>query len=133
MDKTFAKSSAWVSKNVVLRTGRWGGRGTGMEAGCLLILCCHSTSDLPDCGWVGAWAGCESVPMSLFSLQKREICCRVCLGGFCGVVFNSFFISWRRSSPSMTCKKLAKGLGRQGRLKEVHSSVSKSKPLIRAV
>lgn len=85
-----------------------------MKAECLLIPCCQfPTSDLPDCGWAAAGAACESVPVSLFSPQKREICRRVCFGGvfFCGVVFYSFFISWRRSSPSMTCKKLGEKKG----------------------
>lgn len=104
-----------------------------MKAGCLLIPSCRSTSDLPDCGWVGVWAGCESVPVSLFSLQKREICCRVCLGGFGGVVFTVSLFPGDVPQPSMTCKKLGQGLGRQGRLKEVHSSIAKSKPLIRAL
>lgn len=80
--QAFTQSSAQVFRNVVAFEQEGGERGAGMKAECLLILCCRSTSDLPDCGWVGAWVGCESVPMSLFSLQKREICCRVCLGGF---------------------------------------------------
>lgn len=53
-----------------------------MKAECLLIPCCQfPTSDLPDCGWAAAGAACESVPVSLFSPQKREICRRVCFGG----------------------------------------------------
>lgn len=52
---------------------------------------------------------------------------------FSPVVFTVTLFSGRHSSPSRNCKKLGKGLGRQGCLKAVYSSFYKSKPLIRVV
>lgn len=85
---------------------------------------------------MGGWERGRAVKVSpcLCSLLgKGKYVAEFVWGEFGSVVFTVSLFPGDVPQPSMTCKKLGRGLGRQGRLKEVHSSIAKSKPLIRAL